>query len=300
MVLDRLLYLFTSKENLEPVNLCFKGGGVKGCAYVGVYKALQENGFIKNVQRIIGSSAGAIFASAVALKIPPEQLQEIILQTDFSKFKDQTWGELYNIIDHFGYYSGDYFYQWYSNLLKTITGNESITFQQVFEKFNIDLVITASDITEGELCYFSKDTTPNMELRIAVRCSMSIPFFYIPVQIPQNEKVHYYIDGGCMNNYPIDYFSDSTEQTWGFNLIDDTFKLNPINSIIDFTTNIILTEIKEINKLHYSKIPNKHFKTIDIPTFGIKATDFDLSKEKIEQLINVGYQTTLKHCLMNR
>jgi len=303
MVIGKLMSFFNPKSNLEPVNLCFKGGGVKGCAYVGVYKALEENGLTKNIKRIIGSSAGAIFASAVALKVPSSKLEQIIVDTDFKKFMDKSWGESYNMVEYFGYYSGNYFYQWYSNLLQELIGNQTITFKQVFEQFNVELIITASDITDGNLVYFSQETTPDMELRMAVRCSMSIPFFYIPIQLPdETGKIHYYIDGGCMNNYPLDYFSDSTEETWGFNLINDTFKLNPIHNIIDFTTNIILTEINEINKLHYSKIPEKikWLKTIDIPTFGIKATDFDLTQEQIQKLIDVGYELTIKHCLLNR
>ena len=308
MVLSKILSLFSSGVNVKnpPINLCFKGGGVKGCAYVGVYKALEENYLVNNIENIIGSSAGAIFACAVALKVPSEKLEEIILNTDFTKFKDESWGyagKEYRMVEYYGYYNGDYFFNWFSDLLQQLVGEIDITFEKVYEKFKVNLIITASDITEGKIVYFSKDTTPEMELRMAVRCSMSIPFFFIPVQIiDQNEKVHYYIDGGCMNNYPLDYFSETNEETWGFNLLDDTFNLNPINNIIDFTTNIILTEINEINKLHYSKIPPKieNLKTINIPTLDLKATDFDISKEKIQELINIGYKETITHCLKNR
>ena len=60
-------------------NLAFKGGGVLGAAYAGVYKALQEVKLLGsdkatesftvygNVKRVAGTSAGAIFATMVAL-----------------------------------------------------------------------------------------------------------------------------------------------------------------------------------------------------------------------------------------
>ena len=41
-------------------NLVFEGGGVKGAAYVGAMQALDEAGVLDNIERICGTSAGAI------------------------------------------------------------------------------------------------------------------------------------------------------------------------------------------------------------------------------------------------
>ncbi len=66
-------------------NLAFKGGGVLGAAYAGVYRALEEvkllgsdkttNPFTVygDVKRVAGTSAGAIFATMVLLGSPPKK-----------------------------------------------------------------------------------------------------------------------------------------------------------------------------------------------------------------------------------
>jgi predicted acylesterase/phospholipase RssA len=56
--------------------LAFQGGGAKGLAYVGVYKALRENPTIP-IRTVIGSSAGGIFALAVSTGISPYELLQI-------------------------------------------------------------------------------------------------------------------------------------------------------------------------------------------------------------------------------
>lgn len=41
-------------------NLVFEGGGVKGLAFCGALKILEQKGIMANVKRLAGSSAGAI------------------------------------------------------------------------------------------------------------------------------------------------------------------------------------------------------------------------------------------------
>jgi len=48
-------------------NLIFEGGGVKGIAYVGAIKVLEEKGIMSSIVRVGGTSAGAINAVLVGL-----------------------------------------------------------------------------------------------------------------------------------------------------------------------------------------------------------------------------------------
>ncbi len=51
-------------------NLAFQGGGAKGFAYVGAYKALRESYLHKiPIKSILGSSAGGIIALAASTGI---------------------------------------------------------------------------------------------------------------------------------------------------------------------------------------------------------------------------------------
>jgi len=60
-------------------NLVFEGGGVKGAAYVGAMQALDENKILGNIERICGTSAGAITAVLIGLGFSVEEAEIILL-----------------------------------------------------------------------------------------------------------------------------------------------------------------------------------------------------------------------------
>lgn len=301
-----LLPSFTTKDpyKIDPKqieNVCFKGGGMKGNAFVGVDKALTELGLWNQIKRFIGSSAGAIFAAAAACRIPYSKMKEIIDKTDYSKFKDTPWGiigEGARIYEYLGLYDGAYFYNWYGSLLAECVGNSDITFQEVYTQFKSELVITTTDLTIKKLVYISRETDPDLPIRDAIRRSMSIPTFYIPIVVRDDKGIdHVYVDGGCSNNFPIDYFDkiystpeEAFSKTIGFNLQEDT-GVCKINNIIDLMNALVNTEIEEIQRIRLK--PKDPLRIIDIPTFDLSSTDFSMSKENIERLEKSGYDSTM-------
>jgi predicted acylesterase/phospholipase RssA len=81
---------FLTKD--KPIrNLVFKGGIVKGVAYVGVRAALEACAFpFDAVERVGGTSAGAMNALAFALNLSIAETQHHILALDFKDLLDDT------------------------------------------------------------------------------------------------------------------------------------------------------------------------------------------------------------------
>ena len=50
-------------------NLVFRGGGMKGTAYTGALEILEQKGLLKQVERVAGSSAGAITATLISFNL---------------------------------------------------------------------------------------------------------------------------------------------------------------------------------------------------------------------------------------
>ncbi len=73
-------------------NLVFEGGGVKGIAYVGAMQVLEEKGILPDIQRVGGTSAGAINATLVALGFTNTEQRSILKKLDFNDFMDGSWG----------------------------------------------------------------------------------------------------------------------------------------------------------------------------------------------------------------
>ncbi len=284
--------------SIQYENLVFEGGGAKGIAFCGSIKACDEQGIIKKIKRIAGSSAGSIMAAAIAIGYEPDEIKKVLISTDFSKFKDGNYGVvgyIYRILHSYGIFAGDIFYNWIGTLVKEKTGNVDTTLKDVFDKYGIELVITGSCVNKNKVVYFNYKDHPDLTLRLAVRISCSLPYVFHSIKY----KGDLYIDGGVLDNYPIWYFGDDGK-TLGFKLVNPNDRRdnqiyhtnNQINNIIDFSTNIINAMLEQIDKMH---IKDKYWQhTITIDTLGILSTEFNLTDEQKDSLIKSGYDSAKK------
>lgn len=279
-------------------NLVLEGGGIKGVAYVGSIQALHELEILDDITGFAGSSAGAITAGLLAVKYPVNNLQNILRNTDFNKFKDDSIGitrDTMRFFKDFGIYKGDYFLKWYSNLLKEHTGIENITFKQANDKYKTVLKITASNLNKQKIEIYDHLNTPDMTVQDAVRASMSIPLFFKCVRNKENDVI---VDGGMLNNYPINLFDNELDKTIGLKLmshneINEIEELDEITNIHSYIKSLIGTLLEQIEKLHVKK---QYWRfTISINTGNIKTTQFNLTEEDKEFLIINGYTSVMNY-----
>src|SRR5699024_2863787 len=71
------------------VDLVMEGGGVKGIALAGALEVLEERGY--SINRVAGSSAGAIAGTFATAGIPARTIVEILRGTDYRRFEDGPW-----------------------------------------------------------------------------------------------------------------------------------------------------------------------------------------------------------------
>lgn len=295
-------------------NLCLEGGGIKVIAFCGALKVLREKGVLENIKRYIGSSGGAIVAAALACGYSVDELKEDMLGDDFGILRDDSWGfirDLYRIIRKFGFYKGDAFIEWFGNKLKAKTGNADITFKEIYEKYGKTLVVTGSCINKRETHYYHHESNPNMPVRLAVRISISIPFFMQAVRWGGDILV----DGGVFNNYPITYFDkfdtlghlpnskkglirlegELGNKTLGLKLLGKNersgswqiFQGNDhIRNLKDFLLAIVNGYCSHVENLYVKPGYWKH--TIGINVENIKTTQFELKRQEKEYLVTQG------------
>jgi NTE family protein len=282
----------------EPIeNLCFEGGSVKAFAFIGAIRRLEELGILKEIKRVIGSSAGCIFALGIACKISSKEMEEIVSSTDFSKFKDDSYGYVFDIIrviKHYGICKGDELYNWYSSLLLKFTGKENITFDEMYKKTGIDFVITGTNLTKSRTDYFSHKTTPTLEVRLAMRISTSIPLFFKAIELDNDV----YVDGGVLNNYPIWYFDKEGDRTLGLKLMgvdeykeEDTIEHDPqdTSNIKNYIESLINSMMYQIEKGYIRK--GYWEKSIIIDTGKVSTLEFNLDQNKKNWLVKQGYNS---------
>lgn len=187
-------------------NLVFEGGGVKGIAYVGAMQILEDKGILSQIERVGGTSAGAINATLVALGFTNEEQRSVLNKLDFNDFMDDSRGvlrDIYRLFRKFGWHKGEFFRGWIGQHVKKKLGNSNATFRDLEAAGKSRLYVYGTNLSThfGEV--FSFEHTPEMRIVDAVRISMSIPLFFAAVRDARDDV---FVDGGVLNNYPIKLF----------------------------------------------------------------------------------------------
>ncbi len=187
-------------------NLVFEGGGVKGIAYIGAMQVLEEKGVLASIERVGGTSAGAINAILFALGYSIDEQRKILNKLDFNDFKDDNKGvarDTKRLLNQFGWYKGDFFREWIGGFIEQKLGNANATFRDLRANGDPDLYVYGTNLSTGFGEVFSFEHTPTKRLIDAVRTSMSIPLFFSAVRDARDDV---YVDGGVLNNFPVKLF----------------------------------------------------------------------------------------------
>lgn len=308
-------------------NLVFEGGGVKGIAYSGALAELESRGITPDIKRVGGTSAGAIMAALIASGADSSTTAAILGGTSFRKFMDDSFGVVRDcdrLLHDYGWYAGDTFAAWIQKQLYALLGRPSLTFAQLKgfsdaepARFK-ELYIVGTNLSSGIPMVYSAETTPDEPIWRAVRISMSIPLFFACVRDSASRDV--LVDGGVTWNYPLDLFDErkyllrpaagravSYPTNYGpqhvYNMetlglrVDTKDEIRAekegwtaaptkIDDFFDYLKCMIgfMTDVANKSHLH----TNDWHRTVFLDATGVRATDFDLSAEKVQQLIENG------------
>jgi NTE family protein len=279
-------------------NLVFEGGGVKGVAYLGSLQYLHDQKIINNVKNVAGTSAGAITALAIALDYSYNEIYDLLFNVDMNEFRDSAPGYIrdsYRLITQYNVYKGDKLSQWFKKIIELKTGNAETTFADMRKNGRKNLLVIGTNISRQEKQIFSYEETPDVPLWLAVRISMSIPFYFVPVKLAGD----YFVDGGLSNNFFLNMFDKNdtkTMETLGFRVDSEselkTNKYFPINNIFDFIKVTMKYVFGNIGDIQLSVLDLQ--RVIKINTQDVSFVDFSMSKEHKEMLLKSGYEATRK------
>lgn len=202
-------------------NLVFEGAGIRGIAYAGELKKLEQKGILPHVHKVGGTSAGAITALMVSLGYNADEIYKLIGQTQFGDFNDGRYffiGGFRRLSKKYGWYRGEKFQQWLDEIIRTKATNGDITFKQLHDKGFKDLYVTGTSLNNQRLLIFSYQSYPNMRIKDAVRISMSVPLYFEAKYInsagaivdkPKDTTgLDLVVDGGITGNFPIWLFDE--------------------------------------------------------------------------------------------
>ena len=274
-------------ESTIKYSCLFGGGAIRGLAYVGTIRALEELGVEYDI--IAGSSVGSIIAALVASGYKSFEIENFFMKINFELFKDIHLG----FGKGFALSKGGIFLEWLNDLLsskcsKAKRGN--ITFSNM-EK---PLVIITTDIKNFRPQEFSTFETPDFEVAQAIKVSSSMPGLMAPFEYNGAELV----DGDLQKASPMwrlsENLNNSKSRILEFRLEGDYNKdeKNPIsfiNTIYSCVTDVATDFVSELF------CQNDRYDCIRIDTGDVFFADFNLNKDARRKLINIGYEQTMHY-----
>jgi NTE family protein len=292
--------MIAQQKDHPKIGLVLSGGGAKGFAHIGVLKVLEEAGI--KIDYIGGTSMGSVIGGLYASGYNAAQIDSIMQTTDFDalindlipratkNFYEKRNDELYALVlpfDHFrigipeALSKGIYNY----NLLSSLTRN--VRHQRDFNKLPTPFLCIGSDIETGKQVILDRGN-----LTQAIIASSALPSLFSPVEIDGKLLV----DGGVINNYPIDEIKKlGADIIIGVDVQDD---LRKRTSLKDATKILVqITNLHSIEKMKANIEKTDIYIKPDIKDYGV--ISFDKGAEIIkkgedatfavyEQLIRLG------------
>mgnify|MGYP001946485651 CR=1 FL=1 len=280
------------------IDAVFSGGGIKGYAFLGTMASLEKKGF--SIERVAGTSAGAIFASLLAAGYHYQDLEKILDDLDLQNLLDppritnyipfSKWIFLYF---QMGLYKGDKFEEWvYDHLAR----KKIFTFKDVRHDY---LKVIVSDLSLGKMVVIPDDLKrvynidpAKFSVAKAVRMSAGFPYFFMPKKVTGKNNIESLIvDGGLLSNFPLWVFDNGHKlkrPVLGVKISDETSNIETdhIKNAIDMFTHLFSTMKTAHDARYVSK--NKEHQIIFIPVKDVNTMDFKITKNTKEYLINTG------------
>lgn len=236
--------------------IVLSGGGARGFAHIGVLKALHEHGIYPDA--ISAVSAGAIVGALYADGYQPDAIFKIFSELD-----------IYKIVRFYRPSLGMLKAQGLKKVLSTHLHHEQI------EDLPIALTISATNFTKAETEYFNSGNIIDRVL-----ASSAIPLILKPYTI----KGNMYVDGGLMNNLPVEPLLDKCDRIIGVN-VNPVHEVTRFKSFRNFSDRILHLAIRANIKNNIGKC-DMYIEPPDLMEFHL----FKLSSAK--EIFERGYRHT--------
>lgn len=231
----------------KDINLVLQGGGIKGLAYVGALRYLEENNY--NINYIAGSSVGAIIGSLICAGYDSYELEDIINKLSYKDLASKN--KLRETFKNQGLHSIKDLEMYVDRLLLS-KGKRVFGDFKVGNNYKIIIITTSLQFKrifvlpyDLKMLNINPDSFPVSK---AVAMSASMPFFYEPYIL----NGYKFYDGGVSDNYPKWCFSNAL-----------ALKLSQENKTVKLIKNKIFGSIDNNNEITEVLIQTNDFKTTD-------------------------------------
>lgn len=279
---------------IPPKRIVLTGGGLRSLGHYGVLEVLEEKGLLKSVKEYVGVSAGALIGFCMMLGYTIAELKKAVLEFDFTVLQSAHPELVLDFFSKYGVDSGELLEKFIHSLLRIKGHPIDLTFGQWASSnpSGLRLRCFACNLNRCEMKEFSTEKTPHISFLLALRASMCLPLYFIPIQDPDTND--YLVDGGLIHNFPMNFITEEEKETaLG---ISFHYTKNKVEDIPDFVAFLGQIYNCSFNPRTYQVQKENPLRCIVIPTGKMSAYNFDLSTEAREELITLGRKAAEDYC----
>lgn len=269
-------------ENMIFKHLILAGGGYKGLYELGVLKYMIDAKLLNigSIKSIYGTSIGSLLGLLFSLNLNIDDIIDFFVNKPWHKEMKFDIEKLYTLQNENGIFDKSFVISAIEPFLKSIDLDVNMTLKQHYELTNIEFHCLCCDLNTMEQINLWYGDFPDMRIKDAVYASCSIPI----ILQPEIYKDKVLIDGGVINNYPVDTcfheqkILDSGDKTVGIQFNSEKFEVK-----IDATSTLFTI----INKLYVHTQNKFQIENIYTPDCEII---IDADKMNISDSVNMLYE----------
>jgi NTE family protein len=269
------------------------GGSLRTLGYLGAFEVLEQHRLLVHLKEIVAVSAGGFFAFCKMLGYTTKELTDAAIELDFSILTNIHPEGALSYFETFGIDTGENLKRFLQSFLRIKNYSPTLTFAEwaTLHPTGIQLRIVASDLHTIEPKEFSLAKTPTVPIVDALRASMSLPLFFMPVADPHTG--HLLVDGGVLSNFPMNLLTEKEqEESIGISFEYLTSKVDEIPDFLAFLRQIYV--VLTVPRTYATQKEHKD-RCILIQSGEYKAWNFELSKEDKERMIQDGRDAALQY-----
>ena len=239
---------------MKKVGISLSGGGSRGIVHIGILKALEEAGI--QISMVTGTSAGAIVGLLYCSGYSPDSIMEIVGETKLIKYVRPAVS-----------LSGLLKLEVVENIFRKYIKSDS------FSALKIPLIVAATNVKKGSNVFLHDGP-----LIRSVLASCAVPVIFEPIEL--NGEL--YIDGGILNNLPVEPLIGHCDVIIGSNC-------NPISENYEPGNMRSLLERSLLMAINVNTFTKKDLCDLFLEPGGLKVYGgFDFSKSN--EIFNIGYE----------
>jgi NTE family protein len=161
-----------------------------------------------------------------------------------------------------------------------------LTMKDIKNRFGCNMCIPTFCLTDSKIVYITPESFPDLPCVTAIRMSCNVPLLFDNFKYMNK----YYIDGGFMDNFPIDHLDKVGNKTIGISIdYEYTFDLeSESTNVLHYVNYLSYLKVCQTEKEKLNRVSDR-VKICVLDTSKVKAFSFKLTNPEKMDLFSDGY-----------